>query len=255
MKMLKIYLIAVMFLLANLTHAAISSQTIFEIIENLKEVPEELYLIYNLDVFNYYNIDDCDTELKREVFKKTPQHENYLQELKKMRTEMLKATYYIRVEGKFEKVDYDIKYKGFNITLGQNWGMLTETRPPKSIPVSESSSQLSYAAALSSIDVVHILFKSLPSKQITNIYFGKGYNDEKLFLPINETSGLEIEENREKIDVYFLFTPSGKETITYKYMNIATYNWYNIKKILLKSDKVRIIVTNKETGKIYFDKN
>jgi len=169
---------------------------------------------------------------KRAVFKKTTDYQNYLTQLKDLKNEMLKSTYYIKLEDQFTNVDYNLKRGGFEIGLGENTGMGTLSgRTPKSID--------------------GILLKALPTKQVPE---EEGICQETLFLPMSETTGLDIENNKENIDIYFFFVPSGKEKNTFKWYVIggASYaGWYNITLSNIKSDKVRIVVANKSSGIIY----
>lgn len=222
-------------LLTFLTWVPTFGQSISDLTANSKEATDQLYAIYDLDVFSYFNLYDYDTELKQSVFKKTEEYQTKLAELKSIKAEMLKTTYFTTKDEAFSDYNnYDIKRKGFEIDLGSNWGMGTmSARTPKSIN--------------------GFLFKGLPSKQVPEPLFGQGVNSEKLFLPITEEAGLEIENDKENIQIYFFFTPSGKEKTVFKFLN-SDHNWYNITHNDLKADKVRVVVANKSSGKIYFDK-
>jgi len=200
-----------------------------------------VYHIFYLDVLAYYKINDYDTDLKKKVFKKSSEYQNHLKKLKSMRAEMLKSTYYVKLEGLFNETDYELKRKGFDITIGQNYGMGTiAAKPPKSVCVDGERS--------------FIQLKSIPSKQVN--FWEEGTKNEKLFVPVNETNGLEIEENKKNIDIYFLFTPSGQKTVKYKYNNFGFDfgGWYIITDKVITASKVRMIVVNRMTEKIYFDK-
>ena len=160
-------------------------QTISELIANAKEGKEELEAIYDLNVFSYFNLSDYDTELKQAVYKKTEEYQNKLTELKSIKAEMLKTIYYGNLANAFSNVDYDIKRKGFEINLGSNCGIGTSSaRTPKSI-------NLDYEC--------NILLKALPTKQVAEPIMGQGGYSEKLFLPMSEETGLEIENNRESL--------------------------------------------------------
>ena len=210
-------------------------QTLSDLTANAQEATDKLEAIYDLDVFQYFNLYDYDTELKQAVFKKTEDYQTKLAELKSAKAEMLKTTYYTSINEAFSSyTNYDLKRKGFEIDLGSNWGMGTmSARTPKSIN--------------------GFLFKGLPSKQVPEPLFGQGVNSEKLFLTMTEEAGLEIENDKENIEVYFFFTPSGKEKTVFKFLN-SDHNWYNITHNDLKADKVRVVVANKSSGKIYLDK-
>jgi hypothetical protein len=203
------------------------------------EAKDQLVTIYDLDVLSYYNLtDQYDSDLKKKVFKKTIEYSDKLSELKKLKDTMLITTYYAKSDNLFENSEYDIKKKGFSLSIGGNWGQGTfSARSPKSIGLELFSS---------------IYLKTLPTRQKENSLLGKGVYDEYIFIPVSEENGLEIENNKNNVSVFFFFIPSGKETVSFKYFCLS-YGWYDMKQTLLKSNKVRIIVANRSTSKIYFD--
>lgn len=222
----------------------IESNSIFSIIDTLKIADEKLYLIYDLNVFDYYKLNSYDTDLKKEVYKKTTEYSEQLAELKKMKTNMLKTPYYVLLENAFvngyEPVNYDLKKKGFYIGLGSNeGGGSTYAIPPKSLPICNKNRE-----------ILPIYLKSLPTTKVAGIL---GLV-EKLFIPLDEERGLEIENAKKDIVVYFIFIPSGKEIISYTFEDTRS-GTLKCKTNALKADKVRMIVANKTTGKILFDKN
>lgn len=212
-------------------------QTIFDLISNAKSV-KGIESIYDLDVFSYYNLDEYNTELQKTVFKKTAEYQSKLQELKKMKAEMLKTTYVVRLQNEFG--DYNIKRKGFEFSMGENMGIGTSSaRPPKSLYIGDEN---------------FVILKSLPTKQVAHPLLGKGVFDETLFLSMSEETGLEIENDRDNFCLFFFFTPIGKEKTTFKFLNSGDA-WYNITKNCIKADKIRIVVANKTSGKICYDRS
>ena len=132
--------------------------------------------------------------------------------------------------------------------INSNWGMGTASaKPPKSV-----------SAAYGFLSSGYVQLKKLPSRQVADNFFGKGIKNEMLFVPINETNGLEIEENQEDVVVYYLFKPSKKETVKYKFYNNVSNGydggWYNMTDEVITAITLRVIVANKNTGKIYYDK-
>ena len=198
-------------------------QLITDITANATEENGKLDDIYQLNVFSYYNLEEYDTELKKSVFKKTTEYQNYLTELKTKKAEMQKTTYYTIKTDMFNDTNYDVKRKGFEIEIGTNSGLGTFTaRTPKSIYLENGS---------------RIILKGLPIKQKPEPYVAKGVFSENLFLQISEENGLE--------KTTFKF---------YNFDNGRYRGWYTINNNDLKSETVRVIVANKETGFIYFDK-
>ena len=213
-------------------------QSISDLTANAEEANGQLISIYDLDVFAYFNITDYDTELKQAVYKKSEDYKIKLAELKGIKNESLKKSFYTKLQEPFTNVDYNLKQGGFEIVLGENWGYGTfSARVPKSVN--------------------EFLFKSLPTKQVTSPMMGKGFFQEVLLIKMSEENGLEIENDKQNFDIYFFFTPSGKEKVSFKFFNAvdnAYAGWYDMSGTIIKSDKVRVVVANKVSGKIYFDK-
>ncbi len=153
----------------------------------------------------------------------------------------------MKEEKLFNSVEYDIKKKGFNLTINTNWGMGTASaKPPKSVSV-----------AYGFLSSGYVQLKKLPSIEVADNFFGQGIKNEMLFIPVDEIIGLEIEENKEDIVVYYLFKPSNKESVKYKFYNNVSNSyagWYDMTSKVITSLTLRIIVANKNSGKIYYDK-
>jgi hypothetical protein len=213
-----------------------SDNSLQKIIAGVEEADYKLMAIYDVDVFNYFDFgdDNPDTDLKKQLFKKKPEYAEKLSELKKKKSQFAKTDYYVKLDDRFESNDYNIKRKGFDIVIGENVGNGTlAARAPKSIG--------------------GILLSALPTKNRSIDMYGPGIYEERMFLQMNEENGLEIENNSDKIIVYFIFHISGKQSVQFKYM-CRTYGWYNMTQKLLFAEKVRVVVANRETGKVYYDK-
>jgi hypothetical protein len=214
-------------------------QTISGLLANSTEATEKLYDIYDLNVFRYFGLTDYDTELKQTVFKKTSEYQSKLAELTISKAEMQKTTYYSKLSEAFGNVDYDVKRKGFEIETGSNFAAYRQNaKPPKSVYIH--------------LDEECIILKALPTKQVSDSY--SGGKKEMFFISVDEENGLEIENDKANADIYFFFTPSGKEKSSSTYYVVNPMGTYNITGTYLKSDKVRVVVANKLSGKIYFDK-
>ena len=228
---------------------ALGQKNISEVTSASKVATIELQYIYDLNVFAYFKINDYDTELKKSVFLKTEEGQNKLNELKSLKADMLKTVYYARLSGKFEN-DYDIEKKGFTIVLGINFAFASSTAPtPKAIYFDKSD-----------MEKGGILLKALPTKKTditkefntyrTNKVEG-GLYEESLFISMSEESALEVENDKENTDIYFFFTPQGREQTVFK---VFSNEWHEITRNMLKADKVRVVVANKSSGKILSDK-
>jgi len=199
--------------------------SINDILENVTEPPAKINEIYNLDVINYFEINDCNTPLQKKVYFQTQDYQDKLNELKELKKEILKKTYFRKGTNLFADSNYDLTKGGFYICLDH---------------------------VLSDQNSVYL--KGIPTKH--------GYCDRIFFVPANEENGLEIEKNsnpirvsddldselkESNIVVYLLFLISGVEN--------AKYNNSKYSTDMIVSNKNRIIVANQSSGKIYFDKN
>ena len=173
-----------------------TEKTLSEILESIEKAPYELYQIYDLEVLKYYDLESqYETPLQRQVFLKSAEYGDKLNELKNKRAEMLANEYYLAIPNEYDSTawfpDYDIRRKGFDLMIGENSSAYRDEkgaswcRAPKSIDAGSGS---------------YIIFPSLPTKQIAP------YKDrpkplhvlhEKLFLQIDEEKGLEIEKNKD----------------------------------------------------------
>ena len=213
--------------------SAYGQKDINDIISNAEVVPSyEMREIFDLDVINYYNLDETyNTELKKAVYKKTDDYKQSLAEIKQKKAEMMKSTFYKKLKGKEYIKDYDLRKKGFPVVLGDNMVLGTTYRAPKSVD--------------------RILFAMLPTTLISDDY-DKKIKTEMLYLKVDETIGLQIEENKQYISIYFLFTPTTTEKVTFTAFNGR--EWVDVTQKLVKANKVRVIVANDVDGDIYYDK-
>jgi hypothetical protein len=221
-----------------------SQQILTDLTDNAIKDVGQINSIFDLNVFEYNNLyEEYDTELKQEIFKKTEQYKNLLSELKIKKGELTEKLYYTIKQEEFSEIDYNIKKKGFEIIISTNTGLGTlSTRTPKSICLQNGE---------------NILLKSLPTFKKPSSNLVKGVFEEILFLEITEEDGLEIENNRDDIQLYYFFTPTKKEKSSFKYFNYDTgrFNgWYTLNNIDIISEIVQIVVANKITGKIYYNK-
>ncbi len=88
-----------------------NSTALEEILQDSKDGKRsEIYYIYTLDVLEHFNLEnEYNTDLKKNVFKKTAEYQEKLNELKKLKQEIQKQTYYVTISGERLK-DYDTKY-------------------------------------------------------------------------------------------------------------------------------------------------
>lgn len=203
------------------------------IIKDSEDIYEDAFYIHTLNVFEYYNLlDKYDTELKRITYTKTKDYQTQLNELKKKKKEISSCWFYYKLEKPFSKDafnigksnDYNIKTNGFIIAS-------------KSADYSESDILLSSRDSDedNQIGVIFQCSTLLPKYELTK------YREPLhglFFLPMGQSQGLKIENNREKCDVHFLFKISGS----------------NEKANVLYASTVRVIVAHEDSGEVYYDK-
>ncbi|MCA0446776.1 MAG: hypothetical protein LCH54_11180 [Bacteroidetes bacterium] len=208
----------------------------------------ELRFIEELDVIGYHDLyKEYDTDLKIKVFKKTDWYKEKENELKELREEQRTSTFYIKDSESFDDLTYSLDHNGFLVEIGTNeFNHSSFGRPYKTSGIN------SYSA---------IYFKYIPTLKnkytIPYAKWVKGIVKEYALIKTSEETGLEIEENKERVTIYFLLKPIRIEKIKFSFMaavnktQVATYNQNSG---YLTSDFLRIIVANDDTGKIYYDK-
>jgi hypothetical protein len=203
--------------------------------------PREALL--DLDVLTYFseNIprEKIDSELKIASFKKSEEYAKKLNTMQKWRQQVFSSVYYIRDDqsyhdfsssfygktGDEHKYKYSITEQGFKIPL------LTWNNPS---PMSKAICLSDFGASKTRF----LIANPLPVKLNKD-------KDEYFLASIDETTALEIENNRENMQTYLFFMLNGK----YENNTKARYEQ------ILYTDKVRIVIANKKTGKIYYDRS
>ena len=197
--------------------------------KNVKEING----LFNLDVFEYYDLSEkYPTDLQKKVFKKSDEYKALLNELTAKEGDFQKKTFFLNLSPVFKhhsywKNSYDISKGGFLIKMCRH----TEF---------EFQNQ---------IGENRIFFKALPMKTFYE-KFGKTNYWSVLFVDMNEEKGIEIETNPRNYEMYVFYKISHLEKITFRgeYSNMQD-------KLTPISDKARIIIINKTTQSVMFDKS
>jgi len=222
----------------KLTSPIYGQDLIREITNNMTIANYKIWDIYNLNVFRYFNLTEHDTPLKQEIFKKTEEYQLKYKQLQKLKS----GFFYITIDQMFSGSQYDLKKKGFNLQFNSN---SFSDNPPKSLSIeNEYGSSRAY-----------IYLKSLPTFRVKSIW--KNLYTENLFIPIDETEGLEIENNKDSIKTHFIFKLDGKETLNYQGVNqgVLPFKTSIVSATVIRSNQVRIVIVNSITNKIYYDKS
>lgn len=192
----------------------------------------EICEILKLDIFDYFQLGrKYDTELKKKVFMESDEYKEYLKKIKQEKSKIENSFFYIQINPLFkchsyQKGEYSIKDKGFYIKTC--WNMDYDF-PHK-------------------IDKNYIYFKALPSKLKTETYFGETSKWEEFFIPLSESDGINIENDSNNCSYIVIFKINGLETV--RWDNVFA-DW---KITLPRVNKLRLVILNNKTQKIYFDK-
>ncbi|EKB48197.1 hypothetical protein [Cecembia lonarensis] len=221
------------------------------------EMPD-FQAIFELNVFEYYNLNnEYDSELKKQVFEKTNEYQNYRKDLIQKRDEILANFYYhkgfnsVRGETFTTKrmnlngtshfvVNYDLKKKGFPISIGD---------------------VLPYYCSVSFMPktISHLEFPSLPTSKVYDLTANSENSYREIFLiNVSEEVALEMENNRSNIETLLLFQIKGIEKRRLNDIDFRNEKRNNngCKELVdvFATNNLRLIVFNKSTNKIYFDK-
>ena len=197
-----------------------------------------------------------DSELKKEVYKGTTEYKNLLDSLKKIKSDYLNTVYYefglnkasrqsfqepdyVNSENEEEecKLSYNSKRHGFVIKIGEVVPFVCGCPfCPKVINQVE----------FSQLNIEKKYDKDLQSQ---NSYY------QYIFLPMDESNGLEIENNKDNIEILRVFDVKTIYTHTYRDEDYVLDNPGKTCKVnLVKAGNLRLLIYNKVTNKIYYDK-
>ncbi len=186
----------------------------------------------NLNVFEYYDLDEIyNTELKKQNYKETPDYKQKLTSLKSIKSQFEATNLYIDLskQEEFSIYDYDLNKQGFSIRIGY---MLAQY-------------EVNFFGCYE--------IKSLPAKFVLSSGYSPITNSQKLydriiFIPIRKDLGAKIEERRSQISCFLVCKPIGLK----QNKSILGLNMFQNS---ISTNNVRLILIDKETNEIYFDKN
>jgi hypothetical protein len=197
-----------------------------------------------------------DSELKRTVFSQSSTYKELLNKLTQIKTHYLSDVFYfIGSDNGFSinefienfttkndngsavfKVNYDLKSKGFYVGI-------TTVLPYHCL------------SSFSPKTIRGIEFKQLKTYKEYGLFQSPNSYKEYLFFPIDMDNGLEMENNRESVDMLLIFNVKGMGTSTFADKDFLNDNHGKACQVrLVKGGNLRIVVYNKKTDKVYFDK-
>jgi hypothetical protein len=214
------------------------------ILKDAKEIhswdADDFLNIYNSDVVAYFKLSEYDTDLKKELFAKTPEYASKLKELAKRKEEAMQNTYFVTLSGS-ELSNYDTTRKGFKLELGSNIriGGRGGMRPEESVE--------------------GIIFPTLPTElekwsSFAGMPMPDGINIEYYFFPLSEEHGLEVENNKSDVQLYFIFKIADVKKVSYKtYSAGGEQGWFETTARHIIGNSPRVVVANSKSGAVYAD--
>ncbi len=224
--------------------------SVADIVKYARLLDEKSKFIFDANVLKYFNLSEIyDTPLKKEVFTRTKEYKKYFEELDSIRN----GTFYYHTtptllqDGRNKTIwQYDLKKKGFEILFNTN---SSSGRPFKCLEISGDWGER--------INDLWINVKMLPTynKQSNSIWKIKTL-DEFYFIPISEEDGIELENEKDNIHIYFIVTLDNSENIKYEWVNTSKLPFEEIttNEYVINSKRLRVLLVNKYSNKIYFDK-
>ncbi|SEL44761.1 hypothetical protein [Parapedobacter koreensis] len=210
--------------------------------------PKPFESAYHLNVFDFFKEAAIyDTNLKKEVFKETDEYKYLLDSLKGVKAEFLNSAFYAEEwnVGTFFyglREDYDINKRGFFVQIG---------------PVRPDYCKRSFLPKV----IGDIEFKQLQiHKRYDNLFHGNKSYTQYIFIPMDATTALEVEDNRSDVGFLFVFDIKGVYTALF---NDEDFSEHRRKSLInkepcrievVRGNNLRLILYNKTSDKIYYDK-
>ena len=214
--------------------------------------PSPFESAYNLNVFDYYELNETyDSKLKKDVFKQSNQYKTLLDSLKKVKDLYLNSIYFEtnfnsvggqtfdleNTDGPGYQVNYDIQKKGFSIAIGEVFPYHCQ-----------------YAFCPKVIEGIEFKQLTITKKYNLKSNSKKSYT-QYLFIPMDATTALKVENNRSQIQILRIFSMKGLYSPTFNDEDFAAENYKKPCKIkLIKGGNMRLFIYNKKTYEVYFDK-
>jgi len=210
------------------------------------------------NMFDCYNdlSTKYDTPLKREVFTKSKEYAELYNKYKANQLTYLNNSYYYFILENCGIGDYDMGKGGFEITFNN---FQSKARS------SEESFDKYYNLFYKPVNIFCIksgeFYLSIPTIPVQERYYavnGESFDDRSVSLSIrvDKSKALEIENNRDKLNIYFITLGPIKRGNIYK-DNLSIWIKSEYKNEISEyylTNKARLVIANKETGQIYYNK-
>lgn len=205
-----------------------------KLFSNISDGAEELSStdvssILRLDVFSFFNLnDEYDTQLKRKIFRDSPEYKEKLKELTKKRDEIKNGLkVFLTLEGS-TLGEFLLKKKHFQMVLSENCDMGTEgAQPPKCIK--------------------DFCFPRLPIKEVNpQELILPGCKERVLPIATGEKVAEIIENDMENIKIHFLFKPIKVQKMSFPFYEAGSMNWLKVSSFLPIADKTKVVIVRND---------
>lgn len=217
--------------------------------------------ILNLDIYRYYNLSSYNTPLKKQIFEASDEYINYMKDIQLKKTFIEKSNlivvntytdnsvyFHDRLSKYLILGNYNLTQHGFTFRFNStNESSLTDITcylPKKTFRCGNGRE---FFLNLNTTQIPLI-----SKKYLTNALYKFYDYGEEIFIPVDKTDALEIENNPTYVAVCFIALDKIKPMKWIYKTSVMLENNENYG--MLSTDKVRMIVLNIDTGKIYFDK-
>ncbi len=217
--------------------------------------------VLNLDIYRYYNLSSYNTPLKKQVFETSDEYKKYMKNIQLKKTFIEKSNFIV-----VNTYTDNLKYFHDNLSkylISGNYSLSKHGFTFRFNGINENDVELRYSPNNREFRCGNgsEVYLNLSSTQIplvskkyftgSMLYVSYDYGEE-MFIPLNKTDALEIENDPTPVVVCFIAIDKIR-AIKWLYKTPTVINT-NENYGMLSTDKVRMIVLNINTGKIYFDK-
>lgn len=209
----------------------------------------------NKDIFDCYtDLSKYDTPLKRKLFTQSKGYSEVYNKYKLDQLTYLNNSYYYFNLENWEISNYDMAKGAFEITFNDD--------------------QIATLGSDGSLESQHFIYKpvnifciksgefylSIPTIPVKKRIYTNKYNfrsrSVSLSIKVDKSTALEIENNRKKLDIYFITLSAIKKGNIYN-DNLSIWIKPEDKNLITGYyivNKARLVIANKETGEIYYSK-
>jgi hypothetical protein len=196
----------------------------------------QVMAILNLDVYEYFDIDRR-IDLQEKVYEQSEEYAAFKDSLIQIKKGFLYEWHYARLDLEH---DYDIKRGLFVFHESENIGY--EPIPPRSLGKYSFSS-----------------IPSIEEASLAGAMFGiQGAKIVQMVFYCDEKTALELENNRQDLDILVLFKIDGTYYKSYRFFATNGYvagAWNDIKQELISTRDVNIAVVSKDRSRLFLTKN